>query len=149
MIRYREDRMDLFTVPEDYYLCHCISSDFGMGAGIVVMFNKLFDMKNKMLTLHADEGTPKWDQVKTGYIIPEGRVINLITKRLVWQKPTYDALKDALIEMREYLAKNDIHKLAMPLIGCGIDGLEWGVVRNIVLDVFWESDIEILVCVWP
>ena len=47
---YREDRKDLFTVPEDYYLAHCISADFGMGKGIVVEFNKRFDMKRKLQT---------------------------------------------------------------------------------------------------
>ena len=45
---YKEEYRDLFTVPEDYYLAHCISADFGMGKGIVVEFNKQFDMKNKL-----------------------------------------------------------------------------------------------------
>ena len=40
---YKEEVKDLFTVPEDYYLAHCISADFGMGKGIVVEFNKRFD----------------------------------------------------------------------------------------------------------
>ena len=48
---YREDRKDLFKVPEDYYLAHCISADFGMGKGIVVEFNKRFDMKRKLQTI--------------------------------------------------------------------------------------------------
>lgn len=42
---YKEEVKDLFTVTEDYYLAHCISADFGMGKGIVVEFNKRFDMK--------------------------------------------------------------------------------------------------------
>lgn len=33
---YSEENKDLFTVPGDYYLAHCISTDFGMGKGIVV-----------------------------------------------------------------------------------------------------------------
>ena len=36
---YREEVRDLFSVPDDYYLAHCISADFGMGKGIVVEFN--------------------------------------------------------------------------------------------------------------
>lgn len=31
---YKEEVKDLFTVPEDYYLAHCISADFGMGKGL-------------------------------------------------------------------------------------------------------------------
>lgn len=42
---FKEEKRDLFTVPDDYYLAHCISADFGMGKGIVVEFNKRFNMK--------------------------------------------------------------------------------------------------------
>ena len=40
---YKEEVRDLFSVPNDYYLAHCISADFGMGKGIVIEFNKRFD----------------------------------------------------------------------------------------------------------
>ena len=42
---YREVESDLFKVNKTYYLAHCISADFAMAAGIVVEFNKEFDMK--------------------------------------------------------------------------------------------------------
>ena len=42
---YREEAGDLFAVPEDYCLAHCISADFAMGKGIVLEFNRRFDMK--------------------------------------------------------------------------------------------------------
>lgn len=148
ILRYREEKRDLFAVPKDYYLCHCISADFGMGAGIVVMFNKLFDMKNKMKTLHIQEGVAKWDVLQTGYMIPEGRVFNLITKRNVWEKPSYESLTAALFDMKKYCKKNNVKKLAMPLIGCGIDGLNWDYVSYLVKDVFKDMDMEILVCIW-
>ena len=45
---YKEEIRDLFSVPEEYFLAHCISADFGMGKGIVVQFNKRFDMKRKL-----------------------------------------------------------------------------------------------------
>lgn len=51
---YREEVRDLFSVPEDYYLAHCISADFGMGKGIVVEFNKRFDMKSKLQRKYPD-----------------------------------------------------------------------------------------------
>lgn len=42
---YKEEKCDLFLVSEDYFLAHCISADFGMGKGIVVEFNRRFNMK--------------------------------------------------------------------------------------------------------
>lgn len=37
---YKEEKRDLFSVPNDYYLAHCISADFALGKGIAVEFNK-------------------------------------------------------------------------------------------------------------
>lgn len=51
---YREEVRDLFSVPEDYYLAHCISADFGMGKGIVVEFNKRFNMKRILQSKYPD-----------------------------------------------------------------------------------------------
>jgi hypothetical protein len=36
----REEQRDLFTVPTDYILVHCISADLAMGAGIAKEFTK-------------------------------------------------------------------------------------------------------------
>lgn len=44
---YKEEVRDLFSVSDEYSLAHCISADFGMGKGIVVEFNKRFDMKKQ------------------------------------------------------------------------------------------------------
>lgn len=78
---------------------------------------------------------------------------NLVTKEKYWQKPTYDSLKTALVNARinaKILAlMNDDKpvKLAMPKIGCGLDHLQWVKVKEIIEEVFANTDVEILVCV--
>ena len=59
----REEKRDLFSVPDDYYLAHCISADFAMGKGIVVEFNRRFDMKNK-LKAHYPDYLDQWEREK-------------------------------------------------------------------------------------
>lgn len=144
---YKEEVRDLFSVPEDYYLAHCISADFGMGKGIVVEFNKRFDMKNKLRGKYVD-WIRYWDNSGEcrGDCLREGRVFNLITKRNYWSKPTYKTLTNALEHMNILCKANKIRKLAMPLIGCGLDGLKWDRVSEIIQKVFKDTDIEILVC---
>ena len=144
---FTEKQGDLFDVPEEYFLAHCISADFGMGAGIVVEFNRRFDMK-RVLKAKYPNYLSEWtaNSMKCG-CIPEGRVFNLITKKLVFHKPTYDSLKGSLELMRDLCAEKGITKLAMPRIGCGIDGLKWERVSAIIREVFADTDIEILVCV--
>lgn len=143
---YKEEKRDLFTVPEDYYLAHCISADFGMGQGIVLEFNERFDMKRKLRTLfdgYLDEFL-EYDYKSDCIMIPP--VFNLITKERYWHKPTYETMRGALEMMRKLALKNDVKKIAMPIIGCGLDKLKWNKVSEIIKNVFRDTDIEILVC---
>ena len=48
--------------------------------------------------------------------------------------------------MRDQCENLNITKLAMPKIGSGLDRLDWEKVKEIIQDVFDDSDIEILIC---
>ena len=41
---YNEIKEDLFKNKNEYYLAHCISKDFALGAGIAKDFNKLLNI---------------------------------------------------------------------------------------------------------
>lgn len=142
---YKEIQADLFSMPEEYFLAHCISADLGMGKGIVVEFNKRFDMKNKLVRKYGNR-LDEWDKNDCGECILEDRVFNLITKRNYWNKPTYDTLISALKDMRFQAINNNIKHIAMPMIGCGLDRLNWIRVSYIIQKIFSETDIEIVVC---
>ncbi len=136
---YNEIKRDLFTVNDKYYLAHCISSDCAMGAGIAVQFQKKFGLKGK-LTRHSE------DVRKHPTCILEGKVFNLITKEKYWHKPTYNSLNLTLNIMRTIAESKNIKHIAMPMIGSGLDRLQWAKVREMIEDIFCDSDIEILVC---
>lgn len=141
-MRYKEQKKDLFSVDNDYYLAHCISADFGMGKGIVVEFNKRFDMKNKLKQLY-----PNYLQTWTnGDCLKEGKVFNLITKKRYYDKPTLITFKNALIKLKETCLEENITKIAMPKIGCGLDQLNWNDVKRLLFETFEDTDIEIFVC---
>lgn len=147
---FKEVCQDLFSVPEDYCLAHCISADFALGAGIAVQFCKRFDTKQKLKTLYPDY-MDKWDNALDEYgmngdCILVDNVLNLITKRNYWHKPTYRSMRMALNRMKSVVLERSIKKIAMPRIGCGLDGLGWYAVSALILDTFKDVDIEILVC---
>ena len=141
-MQYNEIKKDLFSVTEEYYLAHCISSDFIMGGGIAVPFNKKFNLKEQLKQLEKTD--PSILEHPTCILL--GKVFNLITKNLVYHKPTYFTMTKALKKMREICDEKRITKLAMPKIGSGIDRLEWNKVREIIKNEFSDTDIEILVC---
>ena len=48
MLKIIEETRDLFTVPQGYYLAHCISGDYALGAGIAKTFNEVYNMRYKL-----------------------------------------------------------------------------------------------------
>ena len=137
---YKEVKGNLFDAPQGYCLAHCVAGDFGMGAGIATQFNEKFDMRNRLVDLFGEVHSP--------FCIQVDNVFNLITKDVSYSKPTYDSLLQALSQMKEIMVKNGNKKLAIPQIGCGLDGLKWDIVRAIVKDIFQETDVEIVVYIY-
>lgn len=144
---YKEELKDLFSlVNENYHFVQCISADFGMGKGIAVLFNQYFDTKNHLISKY-DSYISIWDTtVKKGFCIKDGKVLNLVTKRNYWLKPSYETLQNSLNKLKNVVIAYNIHRLAMPQIGCGLDGLNWEVVSTMIRETFSDLNIEILVC---
>lgn len=132
----KEEKRNLFTVDNKYYLAHCISADAKMGAGIAIQFvNKYPNLKHlKQSKNHISQ------------CILIDKVFNLITKEKYYEKPTYNSLEESLYNMKVLCNNNNIKYIAMPKIGCGLDQLEWIKVKEIIYKVFIDTDIEILIC---
>lgn len=143
---YREENMDLFSVSDDYYLVHCISADFDMGRGIVVEFNRRFDMKRKLQSKYPNYLSQYIHKRIGGDCILEGKVFNLITKERYCHKPTLITMRLALEKMNLVCSENNIKKIAMPTIGAGLDRLNWNDVSEQIKSVFTDMHVEILVC---
>lgn len=141
---FKEEKGDLFTeeILAEYSLCHCISSDFALGAGIARAFAQM-GVKKQLC-----EKYPKEWQGRGYCLLTEtnGLVVgNLVTKQRYFHKPTLETLRQALEDFYALALEFNLKKIAMPKIGCGLDKLDWENVRKVINDVFGESEIEILV----
>lgn len=134
------EKRDLFTMPQGYYLAHCISSDFALGAGIAKTFDSVYNMRFKLFNKYPDY---EW---RGGDALLINNTFNLVTKHKYWHKPTYESLREALEMMREQMDFECITKLAMPRLGCGLDRLQWAKVYEIICEVFEDMDVEIVIC---
>ncbi|XP_025204493.1 uncharacterized protein LOC112601223 isoform X2 [Melanaphis sacchari] len=70
----------------------------------------------------------------------------LITKEYSYNKPTYRSITAAITKLRDFIVKHGIKKLAIPRIGCGLDKLDWSIVRGIIENVFQNAGCAIKVC---
>ena len=142
-MKYEEITGDLFREAQGRVLAHCISADFALGAGIAVKFKEM-GVKEALQNAFPDYAK-KWAQGECIVThIHSDVTCNLVTKRYCYEKPTYENLQSALDSMKEFLERELEYKktlqVGMPLIGCGIDGLEWNRVSQMVKDTF--SDLE-------
>ncbi|MET3938125.1 O-acetyl-ADP-ribose deacetylase (regulator of RNase III) [Paenibacillus sp. PvP094] len=138
-MQFREIQQDLFAMDEAYTLAHCISADARMGAGIAVQFRERFG-------LQVLQEQAKQEALEIGRCYPVGRTLNLVTKAKFSNKPTYSSFTRAVQSMRDVCVEQEISKLAMPQIGCGLDRLKWDKVSGIIQDTFADTDVEIVVC---
>jgi hypothetical protein len=72
-------------------------------------------------------------------------IFYLVSKPRFYHKPTYKSLEDCLKNLRSLCEKFKINELAMPIIGCGLDQLEWNFVRRIIDDVFYNSGVKLTI----
>jgi hypothetical protein len=136
-MRIVELKKDLFHYFGKKAFVHCISADYAMGAGIAVPIADRFSLR-PILDIQGDHSYPDC-------IFANG-VFNLVTKKNASDKPTYRDLEKSLEKMKVLVKKSGIKDVAMPRIGCGLDGLEWIKVREIIEKVFVDTNIDIVVC---
>lgn len=141
-LKLSEVEGDLFSAPEDYSLAHCVGADFAMGAGIAVKFKQIYGQVEELLAQKISSGGVAVLQDKNRYIY------YLVTKPSSYGSPTYDSLRSSLNQMKDHMKKHNIQKLAIPRIGCGIDGLEWDKVSAELQGVFGQEEMEIVVYVF-
>ncbi|CAH1988941.1 unnamed protein product [Acanthoscelides obtectus] len=74
------------------------------------------------------------------------KIFYLVTKEASHQKPNYEDVWSALCSLREVLLAEDLRKLAIPKLACGLDNLDWRIIRSMLEVVFRYTDIRFLVC---
>ena len=138
-----ERHQDLFELDyqQDYSLCHCVSEDLAMGKGIAVLFRDRFGGIGTLRSQNRRVGEVA--SLRSGNCV----IYYLITKSKYWDKPSYSDLERCLVQLRMDMRDRGLSKVAMPKIGCGLDGLQWERVRAMIKNVFAGSSIDILVCI--
>jgi O-acetyl-ADP-ribose deacetylase (regulator of RNase III) len=139
--KLKEEKGDLFSCSTQVSYVHCVSVDLAMGKGIAVEFKKRFGQVEELKSQCQGVGGCAFllDGKQCQYIF------YLITKPNYWDKPTYSSLRSSLEKLRVLCDSNNVNILAMPRIGCGLDGLIWKEVKRILKEVFWDSKIVITI----
>jgi len=129
---------DLFASSDS--LCHCVSRCLRMGKGIAKTFRSKFGNVKQLKEQNSDIG-----QVAKLKLSDTKFIYYLITKERYFHKPTYQDLEKSLCAMRDHMLANSVTKVSMPKIGCGLDNLDWTQVKQLLTQVFDDTNVEITV----
>ena len=134
------EKRDLFTIPQGYYLAHCVNAAFELGVGIAKVFDEVYNMRFKLLKKYPGYKYCGGDSIQID------NVFNLVTKEKRWHQPTYESVREALEMMKEQMDFLSATKLAMPKISSGLDRLDWNRVYDIICEVFEDTNVKIVIC---
>ena len=68
-----------------------------------------------------------------------------MTKPKYFHKPSYHMLRSSLGSLRKQVEELGIKELCMPKIGCGLDCLEWGRVKEMICEVFQDLELSVTI----
>ena len=121
-------------------IAHCISADAKMSKGFAkTIWRRVNGLHEHCRRAKAIVGSalPYWNPESFNFMY------NLITKSKFPEKPTLDNLRISLENMRGHALLNNVTKILMPKIGCGLDKLQWVDVFELIRVNFTYSGIQI------
>ncbi len=118
-----------------------------MGKGIALQFKEAFPQNNKAYieackneVLAPGKLLAVWD---SNLLLGKKLIINFPTKTH-WRHPSkYEYIEKGLIALVGLLKEKDIKSVALPPLGCGNGGLDWSIVKPMMIDHLSNLPIDI------
>ncbi|WP_164126416.1 type II toxin-antitoxin system antitoxin DNA ADP-ribosyl glycohydrolase DarG [Sphingobacterium luzhongxinii] len=119
-----------------------------MGKGIALQFKNQYPYNYKVYKEACKKGELKVGEVlvvKDGDILCEKYIINFPTKEH-WRSPSeISYIQQGLEALKESIKEYNIKSIAIPPLGCGNGGLDWNIVKPMIIGALGELEIGIYV----
>jgi O-acetyl-ADP-ribose deacetylase (regulator of RNase III) len=119
-----------------------------MGKGIALMFKKRFAENYRLYSAACKAGDVETGKVHVTAVDELGGprwIVNFPTKRH-WRSPSQMAwVTEGLHDLRRFLLEHQVKSVAVPPLGAGNGGLDWPDVRDQIVAVLGDLDVEVWV----
>ena len=122
----------------------CVSADFKMAAGVAREIKQQFPMRKP--TSNSVRQKALWPH---NIEKPQRFVYHMIAKQRYFHKPTHKALRASLLAFKSHAETNNVTRISMPRIRCGLDQLDWQKIRDMIQDVFHGSTVQVTALTLP
>ncbi|MFA6248724.1 MAG: macro domain-containing protein [Mucilaginibacter sp.] len=129
---------------ERYALVNTVNTVGVMGKGVALQFKNEFPHNYSIYRNACLARTFKIGEIllvkDTSLLMGERLIINFPTKTH-WRLPSeYRFVEQGLEVLAETIATHQIATLAIPALGCGNGGLNWKVVKHLIIEALTPSD---------
>lgn len=116
-----------------------------MGAGVALAFKQRYPEMFREYKRECDAGRLQPGKLHTWETLSGERIVNFPTKRHWREMSQYEDIEAGLKALRAYLTPLGRITVALPALGCGHGGLEWGRVRSMIEQELTGLEAEISV----
>lgn len=123
---------------EEVAIGHGVNTKGLMGAGVAKAIREAYPQISGSYIEWCK--TARGGDVQLYKVSPERIIVNIATQELPGADARYEWLVAGLDKAVEQLQRLGVYKLALPRIGCGIGGLDWNAVKQIILltEDYWR-----------
>ncbi|MFC4354218.1 macro domain-containing protein [Chryseomicrobium palamuruense] len=136
---------NLLEDPAEAYV-NTVNTVGVMGKGIALQFKQAFPDVFKQYAKDCKKGlveVGKMHNVQVEGLAAPKYVINFPTKEH-WRNPSkLEYIQEGLQDLVRVVQDLKITSIALPPLGCGNGGLDWQVVRPLILEAFQPLDVEV------
>jgi len=132
-----------------YALCNTVNTVGVMGKGIALQFKLLFPHNYEVYRNACRQGKFTIGQILAipdyNLIMGERLIINFPTKQH-WKFPSeYAYIESGLVALNSLIKAYPVKSIAIPPLGCGNGGLEWVIVKEMIIKYLGglDADIEV------
>lgn len=137
MIHFIEPGKDMFE-GKHQCLINTVNTDGIMGGGIAAeMIRRFPSTCNRFNKRCKNEGVSGGRCILySNYdtILDPAYIFMFATKQEIWKPSKYEYIQEGLKEMVRYIRRYNITNIAIPPLGCGLGGLEWPKVKEMILE---------------
>ncbi len=116
-----------------------------MGAGLALQFKKQYPNNFKEYKLACNLNKVKLGKMFITRLEYNRYIINFPTKYHWKENSKIEYINTGLENLLFQLNDLNIKSIAIPKLGCGLGGLDWNDVKQSIIDIFHNTEIDVII----
>ena len=129
---------DIFNSKADS-IVNPVNCEGVMGAGLALKFKERYP---KMFIHYKENCNLSIGRISF-YPTKDYLIVLFPTKNKWKNKSKYLYIMEGLIDLKKHLSVSPMKSIAFPKIGCGLGGLKWYVVKELIIEILGDLDIVV------